>query len=134
MEEEGFMKMEEQQELDDSPLDDVPLEDQWFERGGSGAEPPVKAFFPARDVSRDGRSKSKRAPPSSGRAAAGKRPGKRPAREPTPPSSEEAQDDELDIGGYLFRYGMDYRQQILYCRAYASMLAAKLKAQGRRAQ
>jgi len=124
MDGEGFGdigEMEKQQDLADSPL-----EDQWFEPGGSGED--------AREAGGFVRLKRQNAlVGTSAIRRAAKRPAKRPARYPSPSHSDQEEDDgELDIGGYLLKKGMDYRQQILYCRAYASMLAAKLKAEGRR--
>jgi len=63
-------------------------------------------------------------------ARAAKRPGKRPARAVFRESYEEEEGPEdLDLGQYLGQvWGMSDKDQILYCRAYASMLAARRNA------
>lgn len=65
---------------------------------------------------------------------AAKRPGKRPARvlDFVEDVEEDEGPEELDLGHYLAKvWGMSEKDQILYCRAYASMLSAKRKAKQR---
>lgn len=95
--------MEHQQEISPFPSQSPPLQDDWRHGGAS-----IDAL-----------------------ARAAKRPGKRPAREIFRESFEDEEEgpEDLDLGYYLSKvWGMSEKDQILYCRAYASMLSARRKA------